>query len=95
MAGYLSVLRTTEGAPSLPQQSGQIVAGGQAFVYEFENGIGSERVMIVLVLIAGEDPKDPHAYHLKKGMLDEVRITRVVQNLSKLPSQAYSFVELS
>ena len=47
--------------------------------------------MIVLFLIACEDTKDPHGYHLKKGMLDEVRITRVVQNLSNRLSQVNVF----
>ena len=84
------VLKTRQGG-----LTGQVVVRGQAFVYEFDNRIGSEHVMIVKVLIIREDTKDPHAYHLKKGMLDEVGITRLVQNLSNLPSQAIAFVELS
>ena len=47
--------------------------------------------MVVLVLRACEDTKDPHAYQIKKGMLDKDRIKRVVQNLNNLPSRANDF----
>lgn len=62
------VLKTQQGG-----LTGQVVVGGPAFVDELEIGIVSERVMIVLVLIAREDSKDLHSYHLKKGILKKVR----------------------
>jgi hypothetical protein len=69
--------------------------GGRASGDQLEDGIGTQRVVVVLVPVAGQDAEDPRAEHVGERVLDEVGVTRVVEHGGELLRQADAFVELS
>ncbi len=75
--------------------TGQVGVLGRAVGDEFEDGIGSERVVVVLVFVAGEDSEDAHTDHVGEGVLDELGVARVVQGLGELLGKSDALVELA
>ena len=61
---------------------------------EFEDGVGSERVVVVLVFVTGEDAEDAHTDHVDEGVVDEIGIAGIVEGLGELVGQADAMVEL-
>ena len=58
-----------------PRQSGltgQIGIIGQAVGDHLEDGIGSQSIVVVLVLVVGEDAVDPLPHHAQQGLLRKV-----------------------
>ena len=74
--------------------AGQVVVLGRAVGDELEDRIGAQGVVVVLVLVAGEDAEDAGADHLQEGVLGEVGVAGVVEDGGELLRQADAFVEL-
>jgi hypothetical protein len=55
----------------------------------------AEGVVVVLVLVTGEDAVDPGPDHLQKGVLREVGVAAVVQGVGEGPGEPDSLVELA
>src|SRR5262249_2563861 len=75
--------------------AGQVVLVGGAVGDELEDGVGAEGVVIVLVLVAGEDAVDAGADHLPVGVLGEVGVAGVVQGVGEGAGETDTFVELA
>ena len=50
---------------------------------EFENGVGAERVMVVLILVTSEDAEDPLAGHVEERVFDATGIAGVVEGVGE------------
>jgi hypothetical protein len=61
---------------------------------ELEDGVGTEGIVVVLVLVAGEDAVDPAADHLPEGMLRKVGVAGVVSRVGEGPGEPDALVEL-
>lgn len=55
----------------------------------------AQGVVVVLVLVAGQDAEDAGADHLQEGVFGQLRIARVVEHRGQLSRQADAFVELA
>src|SRR5437016_6105344 len=56
---------------------------------------GAEGVVVVLVLVAGEDAVDARPDHLQDGVLDEDAVAGVVEGVREGPSEPDALVELA
>jgi hypothetical protein len=65
--------------------AGQVMILGRAVGDELEDGVGAEGVVVVLVLLAGEDAVDPGPDHLQERMLGEVGVAGVVEGVREGP----------
>jgi hypothetical protein len=81
-------------------EAGQGRLAGQVWVVrgavgeELEDGVGAEGVVVVLVLVAGQDAIDPGADHFQEGVLREVGVAKVVERLGEGPGEPEALVEL-
>src|SRR5580692_7550547 len=75
--------------------TGQVGAVGGSTGHQLENRIGAKCVVIVLVLIVGEDAIDARACHFKEGVRYQFEIAGVVQGLSELLGEVQTLVELA
>jgi hypothetical protein len=75
--------------------AGQGVAIGGASGDELEDGVVTEGVVVVLVLVACEDALDAATDHLQEAVLCEVRVAGVIEGFGKGPRQADALVELA
>src|SRR5262249_49103756 len=85
-----AVLETRQGG-----LRGQVGVIGAAATDEFDDGISPQDVVIVLVLVIGEDSVDALADHLQEGVLREVGWTRVVEGGGEGAGVAEALVELA
>jgi hypothetical protein len=53
-----------------------------------------QTVVVVLVLVVGQNAVAPHADHLREGMLDKRLMARIIQGPGKLSGQPDPLVEL-
>jgi hypothetical protein len=60
-----------------------------------EDRVVAECVVVVLVLVAGQDAVDARPDHLQEGVLGQVGVTGVIQGLGKGPGQADALVKLA
>src|SRR5262249_43050448 len=74
--------------------AGQVAIVRRAVGDELEDGVGPEGVVVVLVLVAGEDAVDPGANHLPEGGRGEVGVAGVVEGVGEGPGEPDAFVEL-
>jgi hypothetical protein len=74
--------------------AGQVAIVRRAVGNEFEDGVGPEGVVVVLDLVAGQDAVDAGADHRQKGVLGEVGVAGIVEDVSEGPGQADALVEL-
>ena len=74
--------------------TGQVRVAGRPVGDEFEDGIGTQGVVAVLLFVAGEDADDAPADHVGEGVLVEVGIAGVVEGLGELLGKADALVEL-
>ena len=54
--------------------AGQVIVVGGTIGEEFEDGVMAESVMVILVLVVGEDAVNAGANHLGEGVIDEVGV---------------------
>jgi hypothetical protein len=59
---------------------------------EFEDGVGAERVVVILVLVAGKDAGDAGADHVEVGVPDEVGVAGVVEGVGEDPGESDALV---
>jgi hypothetical protein len=64
------------GQRRLAGQPGRV---GGAVGDKFEDRIGAQAVVVVLVLVAGQDAINAGADHLQEGVLGEVGVARVIE----------------
>jgi hypothetical protein len=57
------------------------------------DGVTAKGVVVVVVLIAGQDAVDARADHLQERVLGKVRVAGVVEGFGKGPRQADALVE--
>ena len=62
---------------------------------EFEDGVGAEGVVVVLVLVASEDAVDPGPDHLQEGVFGQVGVAGVVEGGGEGTSEPDVLVELA
>jgi hypothetical protein len=67
---------------------------GPAAGEELEDRVGARGVVVVPVLVAGQDAEDAGADHLREGVLGQFWIAGVVQRRGELAGQADAVVEL-
>jgi hypothetical protein len=67
---------------------------GGAVGDELEDGVRAEGVVVVRVLVAGQDAVDAGADHLQEGVLGQGRVTGVVQGVGEGPGESDALVEL-
>jgi hypothetical protein len=67
---------------------------GRAAGEELEDRVGGQGVVVVLVLVTGQDAEDTGADHFREGVLGQLRIAGVVQRRGELSGQPDAFVEL-
>jgi len=72
--------------------AGQVVVVGQAIREQFEDGIATERVVIVLIFVAGENSVDATSDHLQERMIGSA--SHLVQLSRERRRQAHLFIEL-
>ena len=75
--------------------AGQVVVLRGAVGDQLEDGVGAEGVVVVLVLVAGEDAIDPGPDHLQEAVLGQVGIAAVVQAVGQGPGEPDVLVELA
>jgi hypothetical protein len=63
--------------------AGQVIVFGRAVGHELEDRIGAEGVVVVLVLVAGQDAVDVGANLLQEGVLGEVGVPGVIEGRAK------------
>ena len=68
---------------------------GQATGDHFEDGVATQRFVVILILVIGEDAVNPLADHGNKAVSGEVRVTTIVESLGDLPGESDLFVELA
>jgi len=75
--------------------AGQVGVRGGAIGEEFEDGIGAEDVMVVLVFITGQNAVQTGAHHAEEGMLNQLGVAPIVQGGGELGGEADAFIELA
>ena len=55
----------------------------------------AQRVVVVLVLVAGQDAVNARPDHLQERVLGEVRVTRIVQGRGEGPGEPDALIELA
>src|ERR1700728_2189307 len=70
----------------------QVWAIGGSTGDELESRIGAEGVVVVLVLVVGEDAIDPRACHFEKSVAHQFGIAGVVQGLSELLGEVQTMI---
>jgi hypothetical protein len=75
--------------------AGQVVVLGGAVGQELEDGVGAQGVVVILVLVAGQDAVHAGSDHLQERVLGEVRGTVIVQGLGESPGQPDALIELA
>jgi hypothetical protein len=79
----------------LPFVAGQVTFVGRAIGDQLEHGVATEGVVVVLVLVAGQDTVDTGADHLQERVLGEVGVARVVQSVCEVTGEPDAVVELA
>ena len=74
--------------------AGQVAVLGEPVGEELEDGVGAQGVVIVLVLVVGEDAVDALADHAQEGLLRQGGIAWVVERGGELLSEAKLLVAL-
>ena len=74
--------------------AGQVVLLRGAVSDQFEDGVGAEGVVVVLVRVAGEDAVDTGPDHFQEGVLGEVGVAGVVQCFGEGLGEPDALVEL-
>jgi hypothetical protein len=62
---------------------------------QLEDRLGAEGVVVVLVLVAGQDAVDAGPDHLQEGVLRQLGVAGVVQGAGKGSGQTDGFIELA
>jgi hypothetical protein len=68
---------------------GQVVSDGK-----LEDGVDAQGVVLVLVLVTGQDAVDAGAGHLQEGVLGEVGVAGVVEGAGVGPGEPDALIEL-
>jgi hypothetical protein len=63
--------------------------------HELKDGIGAEGVVVVPVLIGGQDAEDAGRDHFQEAVLGEVRVAGIVEGVGEGPGQADALIELA
>src|SRR5262249_20115150 len=72
---------------------GQVTFVGRAIGDELQHGVATERVVVVLVRVAGEDAVDAGPDHLQERVLGEVWVAGVVEGVGESPGEPETLVE--
>src|SRR5262249_55346783 len=75
--------------------AGQVVVFRAAVGDELEDGVGAERVVVVLVLVASEDSVYAGPDHLQEGVRGEMGVAGVVEGGGEGPGEPNALVELA
>jgi hypothetical protein len=75
--------------------AGQVAIVGGAVGHQLEDGIGTEGVMVVLVLVSSEDALGARPDHLQERMFGEIWVAGVIEGLGKSMGQADVLVKLA
>jgi hypothetical protein len=75
--------------------AGQVVVLRGSVGHELEDGVVAEGVMVVLVLVAGQDAEDTGPDHLQEGVLRKVGVAGVVEGVGESPGEPDALVELA
>jgi hypothetical protein len=75
--------------------AGQVVVLGRAAGDELEDGVGADGIVVVLVLVAGQDAVDAGTDHLQEAVLGQVGVPGIVESGGEGPGQANAVVELA
>jgi hypothetical protein len=75
--------------------AGQVVVRRGAAGEELEDGVGAERVVVVLVRVAGQGAVDAGPNHLQDGVLGEGGVAGVAERIGEGPGQADLLGELA
>jgi hypothetical protein len=73
----------------------QVFVAGGAVSEELEDGVRAQGVVVVLVLVAGQNAIDAGADHLQKGVLGEVMVAGVLEHFHEGPGEPDALVELA
>ncbi|HKI31791.1 MAG TPA: hypothetical protein VKA46_07975 [Gemmataceae bacterium] len=65
--------------------TGQVIVLGGAVGDELEDGVGAEGIVVVLVLVPGEDAVHAGTDHLQEGVLGQFRVAGVVEGVGEGP----------
>jgi hypothetical protein len=60
---------------------------------ELEDGVVVQAIVVVLVLVVGQDAKDADADHLQEAVPHEVGIAGIVEGVGEDPSESDALVE--
>ena len=74
--------------------AGEVVIVGKSIGDELEDGIRSQRIMIVLILVISEDAVDSLPDHAQKRLPGEVGVSSIVESSGELLGESDSLVEL-
>ena len=74
--------------------TGEVGIVGEAVGDELEDGVGPQGVVVVLVLVIGEDAVDPLPDHAQERLLGERRIASVVEGGGELFGEPDLLIEL-
>jgi hypothetical protein len=77
------------------EEPGQITMVQGAVGDPLEDGVGTEGVVVALVLVAGEHAVDPGPDHLREGGFGQVGVAGAVEGAGVGPRQADALVELA
>ncbi len=75
--------------------AGEVGVIGQAVGNELENGVRPQRVVVVLILVVGQDAIDSLPHHGQLRVLDEGGIATVLESGGKLLGEPDLLVELA
>jgi hypothetical protein len=75
--------------------AGQVVPVRGAVGDDLEDGAGAEGVVVVLVLVAGQDAVDAGADHRQEGVLGQLRVAGVVESVGESPREPDALIELA
>ena len=67
---------------------------GQAIGDHFEYGVATQKFVVILIFVIGEDAVNPLADHGKEAVCSEVGISPVVKHFGDLTGEADLIVEL-
>src|SRR5262249_37694014 len=75
--------------------AGQVAVRGGAVGDELEGGVGAEGIVVVLVLVAGQNAVDAGADHFQQGMLDERGGAGVIEGIGEGLRESDALIELA
>src|SRR5262249_23746912 len=97
--GIAQALERSDGNAVLPagqgRLAGQVVVGRQATGNQFEDRIGTQGIVVILVLVAGEDAVQAGAEHLQARVLNQAGVAGVVDGRGELGGEAEALIELA